>query len=304
MYATTKIKGIIAAIMGLSFLLTIVPSEAAEIKFFKQQYGQSQERMGREIMQAAWLKWNHGTAQERLGSFIQTGAENGFFVQEELGSGIAAAAHLRWEGMKAQERIGMAIANVSAVLKKEARILGPEVIQERLGTVILANAQTAYRIGVENQVADGIALVAAQAGIGREIQTAAQVNWTGGMMAQTAYATLEGRNTEAIPFAMFATLRSAKAFAHEQNFRLAMGLLAAETGMPMTEILPQAQSATSTGSTYSSAGVSTGWGGFFEYGLWSILAFFYVGYLFGRNAFDLRTQGKVEEMPWIYQKAA
>lgn len=303
MNTTIKMKNIIATIMGLSFLLAVVPAEAVEIRFFKQQFGQSQEQMGREIMQSAWLRWNYGTVQERLGSFIQAGGEQGAFVQEELGSGIAAAAHLRWEGMKAQERIGLAISNVSAVLKKEARIWGPEVIQERLGTAILANAQTAYRVDVDNRVADRIALVAAQEGMGREIQTAASVNWTGGMMAQTAYATLEGRNTEAIPFSMFATLRSAKAFELEQNFRLAMGILAAETGMPMTAILPQAPGAVSASGTYS-ADVSPGWGGFGEYGLWSILAFLYVGYLFCRNTFDAHYEGGVQETPWIYQKAA
>ncbi len=289
------------ALVGLSFLLAMVPAEAVEPRFFKQAFGQSQEQMGREIMQSAQLKQHYGTAQENLGTFIQTGASRGFFVQEELGSGIAAAAHLKWEGMKAQERIGMAILNVAEVLKKEARIWGPAVIQERLGSMIQGNGQGDYRIDVNNRVADRIALSAAQAGIGKEIQTAALVNWTGALMAQRAYETLAGNNTEAIPVAMFATLRSAGAFEHEQNFRLAMSIMAAESGMPMTQILPQTPVITASGSFER---VSSGWGGFGEYGLWSILAFLFIGYLFCRNTFDLHYRGVVQETSWIYQKAA
>lgn len=310
MCATTKMRGMVAVSVGFALLLTIIPSEAAEItffneaeelKFFQQKYGQSQEQMGREIMQAGWLKWNHGQSQERLGEFIQSGAQNGVFVQEELGSGIAAAAHLRWEGMKAQERIGMAISNVSAVVAKVDRILGAEAIQARLDAVSLANAQTARRISQDNL----IALVEDQEGIARESQTAAEVNRVGGMMAQIAYDTLEGRNTEMIPSEMFTSLRSARAFDAEQNFRLAMVLLAAETGKPMTEILPPTLNAPSTGATYAGSGVSPGWGGFGEYGVWSILSFLYVGYLFCRNAYDLRPQKEeAEESPWTYQKAA
>jgi len=313
MSASAKIRGMVAVSVGFVLLLTVIPSEARqmsfyndseELKFFQQQYGQTQEQVGQEVLESAWLKWNHGVVQEQLGSFIQSGAQNGIFVQEELGSGIAAAAHLRWEGLRAQERVGMAILNARAVLAKVDRILGPEVIQERFSAVTLANAQLARQINLDNLVAVRIALAADQEGMIREIQRGTEVDRIGGMMVQIAYDTLEGRNTAMIPSEMFAALRSARAFDAEENFRLAMVLLAAETGMPMTEILPQVPGAPS-GISFSGAAVSSGWGGFGEYGIWSILSFLYIGYLFGKNAFDLRPQGEeVQEATWTYQKAA
>ncbi len=131
-----------------------------------------------------------------------------------------------------------------------------------------------------------------------------QISLAGEMMAQMAFDTLEGKSTEVIPVELFDLLRSARAFETEQNFRLAMSLIAAETGMPMTEILPPALDVIKTGGTRSGAGVSTGWGGFFEYGLGAILSFLFVGYLMARNAFDVHHPEEIQETAWAYQRAA
>jgi len=277
--AIHTITGIATALL---FLFITFPSQAAEAN--------SQEQMGRKIKDDAWLRWNKGRVQAETGRFIQNGARSGNISQEALGSGIAASSHLDLELMKKQEQLGTTILNIAQMGNKKTSRTGMGRMQERLGTFIASNA-------VINQEKMG----AEQAVMAQEIQRQARVSWTMGMMAKAAYANLDGSSTQEISGAMISSLRKSKAFEHEKNFRLAMTLLENETGRPMTQIF---ENSSTGGSAFTRQFKQGGAGGFAEYGLFSLAAFLYVGWVFSHFVTHLGYPRETEGTHFEFPEAA
>ncbi len=297
-----SIQAVIGMATALLFLCVTFPSQATEIKFLKVKYGKSQEQMGEAVKDAAWLRWNKGKIQEETGRFIQDGAQAGKISQEALGSGIAATAHLDWALMEKQAQLGAAIVKITDIANKEAAITGPERIQERLGAVIASGALKAWDIDQRVRLSDRIDAGIRQEKAGRDIQNQAQVNWTTGMMAQVAYASLEGDRNQSISKSMIALLRKNKAFEDERNFRLALTLIENETKQPLSQLFPGVSNAGEGSSVQFTKG---GLGGFAEYGAFSLLAFFYVGWVFSWVVKHLEYYREPEEeIPWEFPKAA
>ncbi len=279
---------IIAVTAAFLFFFVAFPSQAAGISG-----SNSQEQMGSEIKDAARLRWQTGRVQTTIGQFILEGAQSGKISQEALGSGIAAAAHLDFEFMKKQEQMGATILGMTQMqTKKITPSTEGAQMQARLGRFI------AFTALARQDQAD-----AAQAAMGQKIQKQAQIKQVLGMMTTTAYANLQGNSRQEISGSLLTLLRRNKAFEHERNFRLAMTLLENETGRPMTQIFEDSSpsgAALTTEVTTAGLGV----GGFAEYGLFSIAAFLYVGWVFFVFLSNLGFPKEAEEESYQFPEAA
>ncbi|NOY83600.1 MAG: hypothetical protein GXO96_02035 [Nitrospirae bacterium] len=285
MKSTKNRQAIIAVTAVFLFFFMAFPSHAAQTEAAK-----AQEQMGKEIKDAARLRWQSGRIQTATGQFILDGGQNGRVSQEALGSGIAAAAHLNFKFMKNQEQMGATILRTVSMKNKKIISNKEGDMQVRLGRFIASTA-----LALQTQAG------ASQAAMGQKIQNQAQIKQVLAMMSKTAYANLQGDSTQEISGSMLSLLRSSKAFEHERNFRLAMTLLENETGRPMTQIF---EGSSRGGGTLTSKVTYAGLGGFAEYGLLSIAAFLYVGWVFSVFLSNLGFPKEAEEEDYQYPEAA
>lgn len=280
----------IGLIIGVLFVYGTIQSDAANLTFFQGKYAKSQEVLGKEISRAARLQFHGGKVQESLGQFIQTRGPGGNIIQEDMGSGIAAAAHIRWELMLVQESLGLAIMKTADIVQQNASLLAIQV-QERLREVLLTEAQ----------IVDGMA----QEGLGGKIALQAQLNYAGGLMASALYASLQGKETVPIPNELFRILRKNRAFDQLSDFGLAVTLLEKERGLPLSLLLSE-KSIQGEASSASMTPVNKGWGGFLEFGLFSVIGFLFSGWAFSQTLQQDKAPRGDEEMEAYeeYQHAA
>ncbi len=287
MKPTKNRQAIIAVAATFLFFFMVFPSQAAVING-----GNSQEQLGREITDAARLRWQSGRVQAATGQFILDGAQRGKMSQEALGSGIAAMAHLDFKFMKNQEQMG---ATILEMTQMQTQKITPSTegaqMQTHLGRFIAMTA-----LARQDQAS------AAQVTMGQKILNQAQIKQVLGMMTTTAYANLQGNSRQEISGSLLTLLRRNKAFEHERNFRLAMTLLENETGRPMTQIFER--SSRGGGAALTSKVTYAGLGGFAEYGLFSIAAFLYVGWVFSVFLSNLGFPKEAEEESYQFPEAA
>ncbi len=299
-----KIRQCIGFFSVVALLFTWMPmSEAAEIKFLKTIYSRAQERMGAEIKELGWLEFNRGRVQEELGRFIQEGGQEMKISQEALGGGIAAAGHILWQTKGANVRLAHAIVRTSTIVAREESILSPGAIQERLGSMILANAQTELVHNAEAKVDDVFNAARHQEGLGRQIVKTARLNWARGEMGKAVFATTQGRMMPEISGTVIRTVQSTGGFGHEADFRIGLTALASERGRGFSELMPSEITPVSGSAvTYADAG----WGGFAEYGFATVSGFIFVMWLFANSMINLKPPvEKGEELPYEeYRKAA
>ncbi len=271
-----------------AFWFWVGQPQAVNITHLQGEYGKAQEEMGRAIKESAWLEYNRGKVQETLGRFIQEGGPEGNVLQEELGSGIAAAAHIRWRTIGVQEAIADSILSVSDVVAQEAQIVTGEN-QEGLGQMILEVAQEDY--------------ATAQETLGRQVLRQAQLDYAGGIMATTLQASIRGEDAGPISQELVSVVRRNTGYNQLSNFALAASMLEGETGISLSHIFPSESPAADSG-TY--AAIDQGWGGFAEFGFFSIAGFVFLMWAAGwvvKNA-GSPLEGKEEEEFVEYQEAA
>ncbi|MFQ5579622.1 MAG: hypothetical protein ACE5FZ_03345 [Nitrospiria bacterium] len=131
---------------------------------------------------------------------------------------------------------------------------------------------------------------------------AAKLNWATSEMGKAVYSAIRGEETAPIAGNAVHIIRSQKGFGHLDDFRMALTLLSEERGQPLTHLVPAPLTPKpSRANNYTGAG----WGGFAEYGFFSIAGFAYVMWLFSRSAIDLEQhEATEEEKPYEYPMAA
>jgi len=284
------------------FVLSVVPvSHAIEIKFLKVKYNKVQSRVDSGVKEVAGLTFNKRINQEAMGTVIAAGGPDLNINQEVYGKTISIAGQLDWLGNRAKERLAMAMQELEAVVLKEARILGPGAIQERLGAMILANAQIGLVHMADAGIDDVYNAARGQEAMGRQIVKEARLHWASGEMGKAVFATIQGRITPEISGEVIRTIQTTGGFGHEEDFRIGLTVLAGERGRELTQLMPPEFIPTSGTATYADAG----WGGFAEYGFASVAGFIFVMYLFAGIMTDVEPPvEKEEEKPYEYQKAA
>lgn len=279
---------VIYALMGVCFLLAAVTSQAVEINIQKAEYAKSQEQMGREIMQASWLRWSQGRVQEELGHLIQEGGPESNIAQETLGSGIAAAAHLNWAQGKSQERIGGSIVRIAQIVAQEAGLLVGK-IQEGFGKIILEEAQADF--------------LTSQEVLGKRILQQAQIDYSIGIMTSALRSALEGKKTAPISKEVVDIAKRNGGYRQLSNFALAVSLLEGDTGMTPSHLLPSRF--TTTSGTVTASSSERGWGGFAEFGIFAIAGILFMMYsAVSQIQSDGPPMAGKDEVPWKLQKAA
>ncbi len=280
--------------MAALFFSTTFSSQAQEIKFLKIKYMSAQEGMGGAIMKASRLAWNEARAQERLGQIIRDTGPQGKFDQPLLAKGMVEAALLKWQVGVAEEEVGSAIVKTSMIVSKEVAIMGKEAIQERIGAMIQAKAQREWIASGEAKLLAGTRLAALQEKQGRVIQKRASFNWAEGEVATAVRAAHFSENvSEPIPTEVLFSLRSVTGFQAEENLRLGLVLMEGEQGVSFTKLLPAPEAITASAQVNY---VEKGWGGFAEYGFFSLLAFGWAMAMFSWTLTDLdRAQVKKTE---------
>ncbi len=131
---------------------------------------------------------------------------------------------------------------------------------------------------------------------------AAKLNWATAEMGKALFAAVRGEETAPIPANAIYIVQSEGGFGHLDDFRLALTLLSEERGQSMTHLVPGPLTPKpSRANNYTGAG----WGGFAEYGFFSLVAFAYVMWMASWVAIDLERHGvKEEEKPYEYPMAA
>lgn len=293
--------------MGMLLFSATFSSQAEEIKFLKTKHMNAQQEMGSAIMESGRLGWGYGQVQEQLGKIIQDAGPGGKIDQTLLGKGIAEAAHFKWQMGTSEESLGSAIVKTSMIVSKEAAITGKEVIQGRLGAMIQAKAQREWTASEEAKSFAAARAAALQEEQGRTIQKKARFSWAEGEVAtavRTAH--LSERVSEPIPNEVLFSLRSTTGFESEGNLRMALAFMEGEKGVPFTTLLPAPGVITAAGpSKYT----EEGWGGFAEFGLFSLLSFGWAMTMFSWVMTDLdrgrvkKTEEEMEEEV-VFRKAA
>jgi hypothetical protein len=298
-----RVKQLICSIVAGVLVLSVAPlSHALEIKFLKLKYDKVQQRVDLGVKEVAVMTFDQAKNQEALGKVIASGGSEMNINQPEYGKRISIAGQLDWLGSRAKMRLAAAMMELDAVVAKEARILGPGAIQERLGTMILAKAQIGLVHNVEARIDDIYNASRHQEVLGFQIVKAARLDWASEEMAKSVFATIQGRITPEISGEVIRTLESTGGFGHAEDFRLGLFVLAGERGERFTQLMPPAIAPLTTrGATYAGAG----WGGFAEYGFATVAGFIFVMYLFAGILTDVEPPvEKEEEKPYEYPKAA
>lgn len=294
--------------MGMLLLSTTFSSQAEEIKFLKIKHMNAQEEMGGAILESGRLGWRYGRVQEQLGKIIQDAGPEGKVDQPLLGKGISEAAHLKWQAGVTEEALGSAIVKTSMIVSKEAAIMGKEAIQGRLGAMIQAQAQREWAASKEAESFAATRAAALQEEQGRAIQKRARFDWAEGEVAtavRTAH--LSEKVSEPIPGEVLISLRSVAGFESEGNLRMALTFMEGEKGVPFTTLLPTAPVIVATA---PSKYVERGWGGFAEFGFFSLLAFGWAMTMFSWTVTDLdrgrvkKTEEMEEKEEVVFRKAA
>ncbi|MFQ5780437.1 MAG: hypothetical protein ACE5HN_06575 [Nitrospiria bacterium] len=135
----------------------------------------------------------------------------------------------------------------------------------------------------------------------REVKEA-KLNWAIGEMGKAVSAAVRGEETGPIPANAVFIVRSKGGFGQLDDFRLALTLLSEERGQSMTHLVPgPVTPKPARAINYAEAG----WGGFAEYGFFSLVAFAYVMWMFSWAMTDLEHHvPKEEEKPYEYPMAA
>ncbi|HIE66098.1 MAG: hypothetical protein ABGX83_00595 [Nitrospira sp.] len=130
----------------------------------------------------------------------------------------------------------------------------------------------------------------------------ARLNWATAEMGKAVFAAVRGEVTAPIAENAVHVIRSQAGFGHLDDFRLALTLLSEERGQSMTHLVPgPVTPMPARANNYTSAG----WGGFAEFGFFSLVAFAYVMWLSSWVAIDLERHGvREEEKPYEYPMAA
>ena len=297
--------GVVGAVL---LIVLAVLSQGEEIKFLKIKYMKAQEDMGAATLAAGQLGWNRGAVQERLGRLIQEAGPNGKIDQASLGRGIAEGASLKWREGEAQEALGAAILKTSRIVAKEMEITGKGKVQERLGTMILAQARLEQDLAEASKRASLVKAGEIQEKQGREIQKAAQFDWAEKTLIGQVQAALQSVSPERAPgpisLEALSIIRSQAGFESEGNLRSALVLFEEKSGISVAGILPQPEIiAPSIGYAEEKGG------GFREFGLFSLLSFVWAMGMFSWiwTDLDLSTIERIErrkEKPAEFRKAA
>lgn len=298
-----RMKQLMCSIMTGIFILSVAShAHAIEIKFLKLKYDKVQERVDLGVKEVAGLAFEQGKNQEALGKVIAAGGPEMKIDQTEFGKRISITGQLSWLENRAQERLAVAMQELDAVIAKEAKILGPGAIQERLGAMILANAQRELVHNAEARIEDIYNAARHQEALGRQIVKTARLNWASEEMAKSVFATIQGRITPEIPGEVIRTVQTTGGFGHEGDFRLGLSVLAGERGKELTQLMPpEITPAPGSAVTYA----DTGWGGFAEYGFATVAGFIFAMYLLAGIMTDVEPPAeKEEEKPYEYPKAA
>jgi hypothetical protein len=294
-------------VMGM-LLFSVAFSQAEEIKFLKVKYMAAQKEMGSAILGSGRLGQLYSQTQESLGTMIRDAGPQGKIDQPLLGKEIAEAAHLKWQAGAAEEALGSAIVKTSMIVSKEAAITGKEAIQERLGAMIQAKAQREWVATEEAKSFVATMAAALQEEQGRTIQKGARFNWAEGEVAtavRTAH--LSEKVSEPIPGEVLFSLRSVTGFESEGTLRTALTFMEGEKGVPFTGLLPAPVVITAAGPSKYAEG---GWGGFAEFGFFSLLSFGWAMATFSWVMTDLdrgrvkKTEEMEEEEEVVFRKAA
>jgi len=130
----------------------------------------------------------------------------------------------------------------------------------------------------------------------------ARMNWATAEMGRAVFAAVRGEVTAPIAENAVHIIRSQAGFGHLDDFRLALTLLSEERGKTMTHLIPgPVTPMPARANNYTGAG----WGGFAEFGFFSLVAFAYVMWLTSWVAIDLERHGvKEEEKTYEYPMAA
>ncbi len=285
------------------FVLSVAPaSHAIEIKFLKVKYNKVQGRVDSGMKEVVGLTFSQRTNQEALGEVIAAGGPGMNIDQMEFGRTISIAGQLGWLGNRAKGRLATATQELNAVIMKEAKILGPGAIQERLGAMILANAQVKLVHMADARIDDVFNAGQGQEALGRQIVKGARLHWASGEMGKAVFATIQGRITPGISREVIRTIQTTGGFGHEKDFRIGLAVLTGERGRELTQLMPP-EITTASGSAVTYAGA--GWGGFAEYGFATVAGFIFVMYLFAGIMTDVEPPvEKEEEKTYEYQKAA
>ncbi|MFQ5597813.1 MAG: hypothetical protein ACE5GK_07160 [Nitrospiria bacterium] len=281
-------------------------SDATEIKFLRVIYDKSIERSGKEIIHLALLDSGKIRTQEAIGKLIVKDASSGRLTQ------AAAVAYSAVEkfvvsGIDRERgntilRLSKAEARTADIIAREEAILGPAAIQKRIQAMNSAKMKQALIDAEELRVARKIEAKEQQVRFAKNVVRNAQVNWAAGEMGKGLFARVQGRNTDPIPSEVVGIVRSGLGFGVLDDFRLGLTLLENETGQPMRQLVPAP--ATVASSAYPVT-VSGGWGGFAEFGFFSVLGFVFVGWMwFSIVTHDVALYEEKEEAPLEYKKAA
>ncbi|MFQ5780603.1 MAG: hypothetical protein ACE5HN_07430, partial [Nitrospiria bacterium] len=203
---------------------------------------------------------------------------------------------------KAILSLSRAKARTADIVAREEGILGPAAVQKRIEAMNLANAKKARFIAEEAKIGARFDAKLQQTAFVKRIVGEAQLNWATGEMARGVFATLQGANSDPIPNTVFSTVQSKAGLGHLDDFRLGLTLLSEERGQSMAHLIPvPVTPKPSRAINYAEAG----WGGFAEYGFFSLVAFAYVMWMFCWSMTDLEHHvTKEEEKPYEYRKAA
>lgn len=139
--------------------------------------------------------------------------------------------------------------------------------------------------------------------IGTEIQRNAQIQWAESTLSRNVQRALRSSRPEpaAGMHEAVSVLRSNAGPQHEENLRSALTMIESETGKPLTRILPP-QEAAGPAATYEG---DLGMGGFWEYGIFTLIAFAFAWIVFAWSWTDLDAyRYRIEWRPEEYRKAA
>lgn len=292
----------LSIIVGI-FMSSLAPyAHAVEIKFLKVKYNKVQERVDLRAKEVSGLRFNQNVTQEALGRVILAGGPEVKIDQAKFGKLISLSGQVRWHADRAGERLIASVQELATVAAKEAKILGPGSIQERLGTMILANAQKEFTALAYAKIDDLYNAARHQEALGRQILREARLDWASGEMGNAVFATARGKITPAISGEVIQAVQTTGGFGLVDDFRIGLTLLAGERGTVFSRLMgSKTMPASVSAVTYADAG----WGGFAEYGFATVAGFIFVMYLFAGIMIDVEPPvEKEEEKPYEYQKAA
>jgi hypothetical protein len=269
MTRANKLRLVSGAVLGIALVLTALPARAQEVKFLKVKFSGAQEELGRAIQDAAQLRVHRGSAPEK---------------------GLA------------QERLGSAIAKSALIVFSEKTI--DREVRKQFGKMSLA-ASRGYPISPEARQAEALRRAGRfQELLGAEIMRKVRLTRAEEDLNR---AVQESLRSPRIPRSFserfdenLSVLNEELGYGPENDLRLGFALLQSGTGRPLLDLLPQPETPRPSPTRYTEAG----WGGFWEFGIYSLFAFFAAWWMFSWVLRDLDRRPREERMKERLPRAA